>query len=174
MKREKKLDLNLDLDLTSLSLSLFSLFSSRKKLQKLPYHNTSSSALINLMVMDYGAPNKYVCVVDSISGLCDMGKSAVAAAESLKSAYGIPYSRIELTPMIGGNDATDEHFTIANAQSMSSYVLSKGLAGVHYWSFDRDRDCARGYASSTCNSLGVPSAGTLGFFKAFLGALGLA
>ena len=126
------------------------------------------------MTMDYGAPNKYVCVIDPSTNLCDMGKSAVAAAESLKSAYGVAYSRIELTPMIGGNDVIDEHFTIANAQSMSSWALAKGLAGVHYWSFDRDRDCARGYASSTCNSLGVPSAGTLGFFKAFLSAFGLA
>ena len=156
---EKKLDLP----------SLF--FSSSKKLQN---HHKSSSSLINLMVMDYGPPNKYVCVIDPLTNLCDMGKSAVAAAESLKSAYGVAYSRIELTPMIGGNDVIDEHFTIANAQSMSSWALAKGLAGVHYWSFDRDRDCARGYASSTCNSLGVPSAGTLGFFKAFLSAFGLA
>ena len=55
--------------------SLF--FSSSKKLQN---HHKSSSSLINLMVMDYGPPNKYVCVIDPLTNLCDMGKSAVAAA----------------------------------------------------------------------------------------------
>lgn len=131
----------------------------------------SSTAIINLMVMDYGAAGPYVCVVNKTTGKCDMGASAAAAADSLAAYYKVPYSRIELTPMIGGNDVTENVFSIADAATMSTYVRSRGLAGVHYWSFDRDVDCPPGYASSTCNSYGT--AGTLGFLKAFLSGLGV-
>lgn len=124
------------------------------------------------MVMDYGAAGPYTCVVSKTTGKCDMGASAIAASESLAAFYKIPYSRIELTPMIGGNDVVDNIFSIADATTMSSYVRTKGLAGVHYWSWDRDVDCPPGYASSTCNSYGT--AGTLGFLKTFLSGLGLA
>ena len=58
---------------------------------------------------------------------------------------------IELTPMIGGNDAQDEHFTVADATTVAHFAITQGLAGVHYWSYDRDTDCAPGSASSTCN-----------------------
>lgn len=103
------------------------------------------------------------------------GKSAIAAAESLRAAYGVPLSRIELTPMIGTNDVADEVFSLADTRTISAYALKNNLTGIHYWSFDRDRDCAKAsWASSTCNTMGVPSAGTLGFFKTFLSALGLA
>jgi chitinase len=99
-----------------------------------------------------------------------MGASAIAAANSLNSAYGVPFSKIMLTPMIGGND-TPQTFTLADVGTVSSYALSKGLAGVHFWSFDRDRDCAPGSASATCNTYGV--AGTLGFTNEFITRLGL-
>lgn len=120
------------------------------------------------MVMDYGAAGPYVCVVKA--GKCDMGASAIAAANSLKAAYKIPYARIELTPMIGGNDVQDNVFTLTDAATITSFARAQGLAGIHWWSLDRDRDCPVGYASSTCNSYGV--AGTLGFLKAFLAGMG--
>jgi chitinase len=47
--------------------------------------------------------------------------------------------------------------------------LSKGLAGVHFWSFDRDNDCGPGSSSPICNSYG--QAGRLGFTQAFISAL---
>jgi len=121
---------------------------------------------VNLMTMDYGSPSDGVCVVSS--GLCEMGQSALQAAYNLHGKWGVPYANIELTPMIGGNDATDEHFTVADATTLAQFAITKGLAGVHYWSYDRDVDCAPGSASSTCNTLGT--AGTLGFLKGFLSA----
>jgi chitinase len=51
---------------------------------------------INLMAMDYGSAIASNCTV--VNGVCEMGQSAVAAAESLHSYYGVPYSQIELTP----------------------------------------------------------------------------
>jgi hypothetical protein len=98
-----------------------------------------------------------------------MGQSAIAAAQNLHSYYGIPYANIELTPMIGGNDTQGETFTLADVTTMSNWVLQNGLVGVHFWSFDRDNDCAAGSSSPTCNSYG--QAGTLGFTNAFISAL---
>ena len=129
-----------------------------------------SKYLINLMVMDYGPGSPNVCTMGA-NGRCDMGASAVSAARSLNSRWGVPLSQIELTPMIGGNDEPTNVFTLADAATVSSYVRANSLAGIHYWSLDRDRDCPPGSASETCNTLG--NASTLGFTKAFLTGLGI-
>ena len=126
-----------------------------------------NNVFINLMAMDYGSGSS-ACVVGS-SGKCDMGASAIAAAESMHNFFKVPYSSIELTPMIGGNDVQSNVFTLDDVATVSSYALSKGLGGMHIWSFDRDTDCAAGPASPVCNSYGV--AGSLGFSNAFINAL---
>jgi hypothetical protein len=124
---------------------------------------------INLMTMDYGSTLASNCTI--VSGACEMGQSAVAAAQNLHNFYGVPYANIEITPMIGGNDSGGETFTIADVGTVSSFAKQNGLAGVHFWSFDRDTDCGPGSASPTCNSYGT--AGTLGFTNQFLSNLGL-
>jgi hypothetical protein len=123
-----------------------------------------SYVTVNLMVMDYGTAGPGVCVVNG--GICDMGQSAIQAAFNLRDRFGIPFSHIELTPMIGGNDVVSEHFTLADTDTMTSFAIARGLAGVHYWSYDRDIDCARGPASPVCNSLG--GVGPHGFLRRFL------
>ncbi|WP_304361193.1 glycosyl hydrolase family 18 protein [Collimonas fungivorans] len=132
---------------------------------------------INLMTMDFaesGQENAALCTLNS-SGKCDMGKSTVAAAESLHNYWKVPYSQIEVTPMIGGNDSIAETFTLADAVTVSNYALSKKLAGIHFWAFSRDRDCAPpssdNNSSGTCNDYG--KAGTLGYTNKFISALGL-
>lgn len=125
---------------------------------------------INLMVMDFGdPPSSSYCVV--ASGKCEMGQSAIQAAKDLHNAYGTAYSHIELTPMIGTNDNTDEVFSLANVDELSSWVLSNGIAGVHFWALDRDTDCSLGTVSDNCN--GDPGAGVFGFAKRFISDLGL-
>ncbi|WP_211251623.1 glycosyl hydrolase family 18 protein [Andreprevotia chitinilytica] len=124
---------------------------------------------INLMAMDYGSPGGGNCITDS-SGQCQMGSSANQAVIDLHNQYGVPYSQIEVTPMIGGNDSAGETFTLADVATVSNFAKQNGLAGVHIWSLDRDNDCAPGSASPTCNSYG--QAGRLGFTKAFLSDLG--
>jgi len=123
---------------------------------------------INLMVMDYGGAGAGTCVV--ANGKCEMGQSAIQAVKNLQHTYGIPAAHIELTPMIGVNDASDEIFTIADVDTMTSYVVSNGLAGIHYWSLDRDTPCSSTTASSTCNS--QPSTTPLEYTKRFLSDLG--
>ena len=127
---------------------------------------------INLMTMDFtdsGQANSSLCTLGS-NGLCEMGQSSISAAKSLHSHWGVPYSQIELTPMIGGNDSIDETFTIADAATISSFALSNGLGGIHFWSFERDTDCAPAKSdndsSDTCNNYG--KAGTLGYTNAFI------
>jgi hypothetical protein len=94
-----------------------------------------------------------------------MGQSALQAAYNLHDHWAVPWGNIELTPMIGGNDTAGESFTLQDADEVAAFAIAKGLGGVHYWSYDRDVDCAPGYASPTCNSLG--NAGTHGFQRRF-------
>ncbi len=122
---------------------------------------------VDLMTMDYGSPSDGVCVVSG--GACDMGQSALQAAYNLHDHWGVPYSNIELTPMVGQNDASSEQFTLQNADTVAQFAISQGLGGVHYWSYDRDTDCAAGSASATCNSMGTGYAGAHGFLERFLG-----
>ena len=125
-----------------------------------------SYVTVNLMTMDYGAAGAGVCVVDG--GQCQMGQSAIQAAYNLRDHFGVPFSGIELTPMIGGNDAQSEHFTVEDVDTMVQFAVAQGLAGVHHWSYDRDTDCPAGYASPTCNSIG--GVGVHGYLKRFLAA----
>ncbi|MFC8731333.1 carbohydrate-binding protein [Luteimicrobium sp. NPDC057192] len=91
---------------------------------------------IDLMVMDYGGPSAAVCVVSN--GQCQMGRSAIQAAENLEYTFGIPASKIELCPMIGPNDVAGENFSLSDVDTVTSYVKTHGLAGIRYWSLDRD------------------------------------
>jgi chitinase len=72
--------------------------------------------------------------------------------------------------MIGRNDNAAEIFSIADAATMSAFVRQNGLAGVHFWSLDRDKNCGSGDTLPTCNYL---TAGTLGFTNALISDLGL-
>jgi chitinase len=123
-----------------------------------------SYVTIDLMTMDYGSPSAGVCVVAGAK--CDMGQSALQAAYNLHDHWNVPWTNIELTPMIGGNDVAGEAFTLEDADAVAAFAIAKGLAGVHYWSYDRDNDCPAGSASPTCNSLG--GAGTRGFLTRFI------
>jgi hypothetical protein len=127
-----------------------------------------SKYVINLMTMDFGSASSSVCVVSS--GSCEMAQSAIQAVQNLEHTYGVPASKIAVTPMIGMNDATTEIFTIADVNTLSSYAASNGLAGLHFWSLDRDTPCSDTYASPTCNS--VPSTSQLQYTKQFLSDLG--
>lgn len=124
--------------------------------------------VINLMTMDYGNASSSVCVVSS--GTCEMAQSAIQAVKNLEHTYGVPAGKIAVTPMIGMNDATSEVFTTADVDTLTSYAAGNGLAGLHYWSLDRDTPCSDTYASPTCNS--VSSTTPLEYTDKFLSDLG--
>ena len=125
--------------------------------------------VINLMTMDFGGASSTVCVV--VSGACEMAQSSIQAVKNLEHTYGVPAGKIAVTPMIGLNDNTAENFTIADVDTLTSYARSNGLAGLHFWSLDRDTPCNDTYASPTCNS--VSSTTPLEYTNRFLSDLGI-
>ncbi|HET9894434.1 MAG TPA: hypothetical protein VFQ44_05825, partial [Streptosporangiaceae bacterium] len=127
--------------------------------------------VINLMTMDYGNTSSSVCVV--VSGSCEMGQSAIQAVKDLEHSYGIPASKIAVTPMIGLNDNASETFTPADVDTLTTYAAGNGLAGLHFWSLDRDTPCpaAQTWASPTCNSVSGTTA--LQYTNRFLSDLGI-
>jgi len=111
---------------------------------------------LNLMVMNYGPGSPAVCVLHRARE-CDMGKSAIQAARNVHAKYGIAYDQIELTAMIGGNDVVTNVFTLADARLLAARVKKMGLAGLHYWSLDRDQPCKKKItrASPSCSGVAV-------------------
>jgi chitinase len=124
---------------------------------------------INLMTMDYGPATAANCVVRG--GACDMGRSAVQAARNVSAKYGVPLSHIELTAMIGVNDVVENVFTVDDARVMAEAVRELGLAGLHFWSLDRDTPCpaATSAVLPTCSTLQHVRSGEFG--RAFAKAL---
>jgi hypothetical protein len=112
---------------------------------------------LNIMVMDYGPAAKDACVVRQ--GRCDMGASALQAARNVHEKYKVPYSQIELTAMIGVNDVVENVFTMADMDAMARGARKLKLAGLHFWSVDRDTPCrteVKG-ADAACSGMpGVP------------------
>lgn len=119
---------------------------------------------INLMTMNYGSVSHYVCVVEGDH--CDMGKTAIQAVKNVSSQYGIPLNKIEITPEIGLNEVAGEIFTLQDVEEVTQFVRANGLAGLHFWSQDRDTPCNDAEASPVCNS--IPSSINLGYTRRFL------
>lgn len=124
---------------------------------------------INLMVMDYGDAQAAHCVLKPTreGPRCDMGASGLQAALNLQAHFGVPLAQIELTPMIGVNDVAGNLFTLADARRLAADARAHGLAGVHYWSLDRDAACPKPAASAQSDCSGVDQA-PLGFARALL------
>jgi hypothetical protein len=72
--------------------------------------------------------------------------------------------------MIGVNDASSEVVSLANVDKIVAYASTNKLAGVHFWSLDRDTPCNSSTAMPTCNS--VPSTTPLQYTTRFLSDLG--
>jgi GH18 family chitinase len=72
--------------------------------------------------------------------------------------------------MIGMNDTTSETFTSGDVDMLTAYAADNGLAGLHFWSLDRDTPCSDDYASPTCNS--ISSTTPLEYTNEFLNDLG--
>lgn len=114
----------------------------------------SGNYVVNLMAMDYGSTNPNNCVV--VNNLCDMGQSAVQAAQALNQQSGIPLNHIGLTVDIGQNDTQDEVTSLANVDTICNFAKANGLRVVRFWSFDRDTPNGNGGAS-TMNGNGDPA-----------------
>lgn len=120
-------------------------------------------AVINLMVMNYGAAAPDTCVVRD--GRCDMHASALQAARNVNERYGVPLRRIALTAMPGVNNVAENVTSQDDLRAIVRDARALGLAGVQMWSLDRDRPCPNGETalSPTCHSLPAPA--PLGFTR---------
>ncbi len=125
--------------------------------------------VINLMVMNYGPGTTANCVVRQER--CDMAASAEQAVKNLQAKYHLPPSQIAITAMLGVNDVVSNIFTPHDARQLARYARRQGLAGLHYWSLDRDRPCAEEATnvSPICSSLNSVPADA--FISAFLQGL---
>ena len=124
---------------------------------------------VNLMVMDYGAATARNCVV--AGDVCQMGLSAIQAVRNVHERHAVPLQRIEVTPMIGVNDVVANVFTLEDAKTVARFVRDNRLAGLHFWSLDRDTPCRADVSgvSSTCN--GIAGATPFAYTAAFRDAL---
>ena len=124
------------------------------------------SAIINLMVMNYGPADTRWCVLRDGGSppACDMGRSALQAAHNVQTKYGVPYAQIALTAMPGENDVAGNVTSLADAALINRGARDLQLAGVHWWSLDRDRPCAAGSprVSPHCHALPGVAAGAFG------------
>lgn len=111
------------------------------------------AAVINLMVMNYGPPDRRFCVPRR--GRCDMARSARQALRNVHEKYGLPYRRLALTVMLGENDVEANLLEPADAAEVAREARRLGLAGLHWWSLDRDRACPEGEPrlSPRCHAL---------------------
>lgn len=107
---------------------------------------------INLMTMDYGPASPAVCVVSG--GGCQQGQSAIQAAMDLHNFYNLPYSQIEITPEIPADDQGSPFSTGADISAVTTFVKNNGLAGLHYWAYERDTN-GLPYATGFANGLGL-------------------
>jgi hypothetical protein len=119
---------------------------------------------INLMTMDYGPPLPANCVV--AGGVCDMARSALQAAANLHEVHGVPYERIALTPMLGGNDVPGNTVLPGDLREIARFVAAKRLAGLHWWSLDRDTPCAPPPQGALDNCSSRPEVASLGYLQA--------
>ncbi|HVK31312.1 MAG TPA: hypothetical protein VM845_02265 [Burkholderiaceae bacterium] len=119
-------------------------------------------AVINLMVMNYGKPDPRRCVPHR--GRCDMARSARQALANVHLKYGLPYRRLALTVMLGENDVEANVLSPADAAAVARHARRLGLAGLHWWSLDRDRPCPAGEPrlSPHCHALPNVEAGHFG------------
>jgi len=114
--------------------------------------------VFNLMVMNHGVATPANCVVLG-NGKCDMGRSAIQAVRNVHERYKVPLSQIAITAMIGQNDRPNNETTVEDARRMTEAAEQMGLAGLHYWSLDRDTPCTEKVteASPVCSGLDVPA-----------------
>jgi chitinase len=126
----------------------------------------SGNFVVNLMTFDYGSTTPSNCVV--LNNLCDMGNSAIAAAQALNQQSGIPFNHIGITMMIGQADTHDEVTSLHDIDTINAFVISNGLAVSRFWAFERDTP--NGTGNNNSNGNGVPA---LAYTREFMNSLGV-
>lgn len=122
--------------------------------------------VVNLMTMDYGAPNS------------NMGQGSIDAANALyaelqkifpsKSSSQL-WSMVGITPMIGQNDSAGEIFSLDDAKQVLAFAQQNKIGELAFWEVSRDNGGCAGQAtaSPTCSGVSQDNYAYISIFKAF-------
>ena len=100
---------------------------------------------VNVMAMDFGigsgaSGHMFTAVRGSLYAAHAQVQSLWRTA-GLKSTSGTAWEHLGVTVMLGVNDVTDEHFTIADARQLAAFANREGIPRVSAWSLNRDSEC---------------------------------
>lgn len=119
---------------------------------------------VRIMTMDYGA-----------SYSSDMGQYAIQAAQATSGQLSsIGFSKtptIGVCPMIGQNDASNEVFSLADAQALATWASNTSyISTLTFWSLERDVASTTSGGAASSSSSGVVQA-AFAFSKIFASAM---
>jgi chitinase len=116
---------------------------------------------VNVMAMDFGsrfaATHMFTAVRESLY-------AAHAQVQRLWHSAGLTgtpaaaWEHLGVTVMLGVNDVSAEHFTVADARRLAGFANREGLSRVSAWSLNRDSECGSAYpvtgvVSNTCSGV---------------------
>jgi chitinase len=116
---------------------------------------------VNALAMDFGgAPasrNMFTAVARALYATHAQVQSLWHRA-GLPSSPGRAWEHVGATVMLGVNDISNEHFTIADAQRLTAFANHEGIPRVSAWSLNRDAECGAAYpvvgvVSNTCSGV---------------------
>ncbi len=117
---------------------------------------------VNIMAMDFG---------DGSGASADMFKAirgslyashaqlqALLRQAGLRSTPAAAWEQLGVTVMLGVNDDSNEHFTVADARLLATFANRQGISRVSAWSLNRDSECGSAYpvtgiVSNTCSGV---------------------
>jgi chitinase len=116
---------------------------------------------VNVMAMDFGGG---VASTQMFTAVRDSLYAAHAQVQQLWSHAGLTgtpaaaWEHLGVTVMLGVNDTTAEHFTVADARRLASFANREGISRVSAWSLNRDSECGSAYpvtgiVSNTCSGV---------------------
>ena len=117
---------------------------------------------VNALAMDFGsgqgaAQDMFTTVRRSLFATHGQVQ-ALWRADGLPSSSASAWEHLGVTVMLGVNDITNEHFTVANARQLTAFANREGIPRVSAWSLNRDSECGAafpevGFVSNTCSGV---------------------
>lgn len=104
---------------------------------------------VNLMTMDFGGAYSSDMAQYAIQALTNTF-SFLQTLYPQKSATDL-WQMLQATPMIGVNDVTTEHFTLADADALVTFANQNKLGALAIWSIGRDQPCSSPWPATNCS-----------------------
>jgi chitinase len=117
---------------------------------------------VNAMTMDFGqgegAEKDMLGTIESALDATQVQVQSLWRAAGLPSSAGAAWGHVGVTPMLGVNDVTEQHFTTKDAEALAKFVDARGIPRVSAWSLNRDSQCGGAFAktgelSNTCSGV---------------------